>query len=70
MKHIIIIETVDVEAGGEPVSYQFEVALLRGIGAEIEKRHGACNILSCFNQESAVAAIHGLYNVQETKTIQ
>ena len=64
MKHVIVIETVDVEAGGKPIDPALREVLLRALEIGIEEFHGGvCFIQDRFNVQSAIAACHGMYEL-------
>ena len=66
MKHLIIIETVDVEAGGEPIAHGVEKLIGAILEKTIEGAYGkSCFVRTCFNVQSAVAAVREMYSVPE-----
>ena len=62
MKHVIVIETVD-EPEGTPIPSYLAVLLETVIDSLVTTKHGVCSIRSSFNQPSAIAAVHEMYNV-------
>ena len=63
MKHVIVIETVDIEAGGKRIPKSLQDVLERAVEIGVEEGHGVCFVCSRFNVESATAAIHEMYNL-------
>jgi len=63
VKHVIVIETVDPEAGGKPISDSLQKALERAVEFGVEAEHGVCFVASRFNVQSAIAAIHKMYGL-------
>ena len=64
MKHVIVIETVDEEAGGKPLADFTAERLLVGVEYIIrEWHHETCFIQSRFNVSSATAAVHEMYGL-------
>ena len=63
MKHVLVIETVDVVAGGRKISSRLEGVLVRALEIGVEEAPGPCFIQSRFNVSSALAALHELYGV-------
>ena len=63
MKHVIVIETVDEVAGGLPLHQSDQEVLIRAVELffEIEKKT-AC-VYGRFNQQSAIVAVHNMYDV-------
>jgi hypothetical protein len=62
MKHVIVIETVDEIAGGLPLKQSDQDVLERAVELLFEMENRSCYVRSSFNQSSAVAAVHEMYN--------
>jgi hypothetical protein len=62
MKHVIVIETVDEIAGGLPLKQSDQDVLERAVELFFEIEHRSCCVRSSFNQSSAIAAVHEMYN--------
>ena len=67
MKHVIVVETVDVEDGGQPIPEDLQKVLLRAVEIGVEEglgnTHNPCFVRGKFNVLSVTAAIHQMYNV-------
>lgn len=68
MKHVIVIETVDVSEGGHIVGLETRRAVELAVEGMIEKVTGKiCIANSRFNVSSAIAAVHEMYGALEWK---
>ena len=65
MKHVIVIETVDEEAGGAPIDPKLQEVLVRALEIGIEEAHGSCCVSWRFNVPSAIAAVHEMYGASK-----
>jgi hypothetical protein len=64
MKHVIVIETSDVEAGGREIPPSQERALVSIVDEALTNlSNRECFIRSIFNVPSALAAVHEIYGV-------
>ena len=61
MKHIIVIETVDYPAG-KFIAPDLQSVLCRAVEIGVEEAHGSCFVNARFNVDSAIAAVHEMYN--------
>jgi hypothetical protein len=61
MKHVIVIDTVDPEAGGHELDLSFQCALEGEIEDRVRRRYGICLVHSRFNVKSAIGAVHEMY---------
>ena len=58
MKHIIVIETVD----GKPLPEKLQAVLIRAVDIGVSGGHGICWVQGKFNVDSAIAAVHEMFN--------
>jgi hypothetical protein len=61
MKHVIVIDTVDLDAGGQSIPKELQDVLVRALEIGIEEFHGVCCVTSRFNVDSAIATVHEMY---------
>ena len=64
MRHVIVIETPDRQ-GGNGIPEKLQAVLTRAIEIGVEEAHDICFVHARFNVDSAIAAVHEMYNVPE-----
>lgn len=63
MKHVIVIETVDPDCGGRTISHQTANQIEDAIEDILYEEHGSYFVVrGAYNQKSAIAAAHEMYN--------
>jgi hypothetical protein len=62
MKHVIVIETVDESEGGKLIDHQLANLLEANIDLLVSDKIGICVVRGTYNNASAIAAVHELYN--------
>ena len=65
VNHVIVIETVDEEAGGAPIDPKLQEVLVRALEIGIEEFHGPCCIYGRFNVSSVIATVHEMYGASK-----
>jgi len=63
MKHVIVIETVDEECGGQKTDFALLCAVERELEERLTEEGFVCDVYGVWNVSSALAALHELYGV-------
>lgn len=63
MKHVIVIETVDPDAGGERMNSGTADLLEKAVDAMVQGLHGVCVVSVTYNWDSALDALHKMYGL-------